>query len=378
MGGSTMYVSQYVSYLVSKKYEVYVVCRKKDKGSSYLKDIGAKLVYIYFPFTLNFTALDELNNSLKKRIIDIIKLIGGFFISLTLLLIYRPGNLIIGEFCEIPVILSSSLFRSRTICFFQTSISRSKIKRFILFKLLKNIDHLVGITDLHTLDVPFKDKVYTVPNSILKTGITSPNILANNLNPDSCRVILFMGGVCKTKGTKLFVEIALELLKLRTDLCFIIAGSFHKHFQTRFSIGESDSEYDYNKEVFNLVGDLIDIKFKFLGEINYINDLLKQSDLLISTNTYPHFSRPIVEAWANKIPVVANEDMFTKYMRHNRESILLIDKFNIEKSAKLIDDLLNNTMSKKKQIIEGYNNYKTFYSQEVANLALDKLFKCSI
>jgi glycosyltransferase involved in cell wall biosynthesis len=375
MGGSTMYVSQYVSYLVSNKYEVYVVCRKKDKGSSFLKDIGAKPVYIYFPFTLNFTALDELNNSLKKILIDIIKLFGGFFISLSLLLIYRPGNLIIGEFCEIPVLLSSSLFRNKTICFFQTTISSNKWKRFILFRLLKNINHLVGITDLHTFDVPYKDKICTVPNFYPNIGISSTNILVDKLNLNGDRVVLFMGGVSKIKGTRQFIEIALELIKLRKDLCFVIAGSFHKSFQTKYGIGENDSEYDYNKDIFDMIGDFIDIKFKFLGEINYTNNVLKHSALFISANTYPHFSRPIVEAWANKVPVVANEDLFTKYMCHDSDSILFIDFLHPDKSAIKINDLLNNTKNIEKQVSEGYCSYRTYYSQEVATLALDKLFK---
>jgi glycosyltransferase involved in cell wall biosynthesis len=375
MGGSTMYVGQYVSYLVSNNHDVFVVCRKKDKGSNYLRNLGAKIIFVKFPFTMNFTAQDETNDSLRKRIIDVIKLFGGFFISLTIILIYRPGKIVIGEFCEIPVLLSASLFRKKTICFFQTSISKRKWKRIILFKLIKNVDQLVGITELHTMEIPYKEKILTVPNcySFLKGNF--PNSVLDQLSMGGEKLVLFMGGVCETKGTRHFIEIALELLKLRTDLCFIIAGSFHRSFKSKHAIGENNSEYNYNKIVFNLIGGLIDIKFKFLGEINYINDVLKRSDLFISTNTYPHFSRPIVEAWANKVPVVANEDLFIKHMCHNKESILLIDISQIDKAAKMINLLLNDKKKSENQIIAGYSNYESYYSKDVANIALDNLFK---
>ena len=271
--------------------------------------------------------------------------------------------------------LSAYLLRKKSICFFQTSISKAKWKRLVLFKLLKRVDQLVGITDLHTIDYPDKVKISTIPNCFSYKGLTSNINLIDQLNLSGNKVVLFMGGICETKGTKNFVEIALELLKLRSDLCFVIAGSYHKSFVTSLSIGENDAEFNYNKDVFDLIGSLIDTKFKFLGEINYVNDVLKQSDILISTNTYPHFSRPIVEAWANNIPVVSNEDVFTKHMCHNRESILLIDINQIEKSAQKINDFLNDQKKIVTHKIEGFNNYKAFYSQEVVNQALEKLFK---
>ena len=374
MGGSTLYISQYVTYLVKNGYRVFVVCRKPDKGSFFLKQIGAIPIYVHFPFALNFTALDEFNNTVKKRIIDFIKLVIGFFLSLYLLLIYKPKIVIIGEFCEIPVLLSASLFRNKTICLFQTSISRTKWKRIILFHLLKSIDHLVGITPLHTTILPFKDKINIVPNILISTNNTSKSIEINNLTVKDSKVIFFMGGISRTKGTHYFVEIALELLKLRNDLCFIIAGNFHKRFKTKLCKGSDNNDFYYNEIIFTRIGDLLDKKFIFLGEIIGITEVLKMSDLLMSTNIYPHFSRPIVEAYANKIPVAANLDTYTKYMCHNKESILLIDNMRTVESARLINVLLNSKMHIEKQIFEGYNNYKKYYSQEVAENALAKLF----
>jgi glycosyltransferase involved in cell wall biosynthesis len=374
MGGSTIYISQYVSYLVSNNYKVYIVCRKRDKGSNYLKDLGANPIYVHFPFALNFTALDEFNNSLKKHIIDIIKLFGGFFLSLSLLLIYRPNIVIIGEFNEIPVLLSSSLFRNKTICLFQTSISKKNWKRFILFKLLKKINHLVGITDLHAEEIPLKDKLLIIPNIYIDFDLRGANNIIENLEIGNNQIILFVGGISRIKGTIHFIKLALELLKLRNDISFIILGRYHKRFKTKYAIGIDDSDFTYNEEIFKIIGNYLDTKFKFLGEVDNVGQIMKQAALLINTNIYPHFSRPIVEAWANKVPVISHEDEFTRNMSHHNDSIKFIEVGKYEKNANVIKDLLNNKIEKDQLIRAGYYNYLNYYSLDSIKEKLHIIF----
>jgi glycosyltransferase involved in cell wall biosynthesis len=375
MGGSTIYISQYVSYLVSNNYKVYIVCRKRDKGSNYLKVLGANLIYVHFPFALNFTALDEFNNSLKKHIIDIIKLFGGFFLSLSLLLIHRPNIVIIGEFNEIPVLLSSSLFRNKTICLFQTSISKRKWKRFILFKLLKKINHLVGITDFHAEEIPYKDKLLIIPNIYIDIDLHGASNAIEDLEIGNNQVILFVGGINRIKGTIDFITLALELLKLRNDICFIILGRFHRRFRTKYAVGIDDSDLTYNEQIFKIIGNHLDTKFKFLGEVDNVVQIMKQADLLINTNIYPHFSRPIVEAWANKVPVISYEDLFTRNMSHYSDSIKFIEEGNYEKNANLINDLLNSKKEKDQLIRAGYDNYLNHYSLDSIKEKLHNIFQ---
>ncbi len=374
LGGSTLYISQYVRYLSNNNYTVYAVCRKKDKGSEYLKSLGAKIINIHFPFTLNFSALDKYNNSIKKKIIDIVKLIGGFIISFFLILIYKPNIVLIGEFIQIPILFSSILQNKKTICLFQTSISNNRIKRKFLFKILKKIDYLVGITDIHIKDIPHVKQAVIIPNIYINEKGLNRNYSFNEMDCFDTKKIVFIGGINKIKGTLEFIKISLELLKLRNDLCFIIIGRFNKSFKTKYAQGNEESDYDYNLQIFELIGDLIDTKFKFLGEIDYVDQVINKCHFLISTNIYPHFSRPIIEAWANKVVVIAYEDIFTKYMEHNMNCIQFIEKDKIIDTTILINALIDNEEKLNNFIKIGFNNYLNHYSYNSIENKLKMLF----
>ena len=372
-GGSTLYLGQYVSYLVKNGYTVFAVCRKKEAGSDYLSSLGAIIKISHFPFALNFTALDIYSDSIKKRLIDCIKLFFGFFIALNFIIKLKVNRVIIGEFCQIPVILASILTKKRTICIFQTSISNSKAKRKVLFFLLKKVQVIIGITKLHVKDLPFEHKTFEVPN------IYAPNKSLNSMNIPfegfgNKKLIVFVGGNSRIKGTIHFVNIALELLKIRNDLRIVIIGRFHRNFNFKYAQGLDDADYKYNRQVVDLIGKHIDNEIFYIGEINNVDCWLRDSELLINTSIYPHFSRPIVEAWASNTLVAAFEDNYTKYMCHNRESILFLTKDNDSISAKAIDNLLNDENTRITMIESGKKTYEEFYSQQVFSNIMEKIF----
>lgn len=379
MGGSTLYIGQYISFLKTANYKVYAICRKKDKGSDYLMSLGAKTIFVHFPFALNFSELDKYNDSLKKRIIDIVKFLGGLIISLFILLRYPAKIVIVGEFNLIPVLISSFLLKKRVICLIQTSISKSKWKQYLIYKLLKRAFRIIGITDIHTVDIPFKKKTKTIPNVFIEQSdkIKSHNPF-DKFEFWGKKVIVFIGGISRIKGSVHFIKIALELMKLRNDLCFIILGNFHKDFQTKYAFGMDNADYNLSMQIFELIGDQIDKSFKFLGEIDYVNAVLKRSDLLISTSVYPHFSRPIVEAWATRVPVVAHEDLFTKHMENGNGCILFIEIEKYKESAIKINDLLNSNRDLTLMKNKGYNNYINNYTKGIFDDMLTEIFSKEI
>jgi len=376
MGGATLYISQYIKYFVTNKYKVIVICRKKDQGSDFLQSLGAKTVFVHFPFAINFSALDKYNDTFKKRVIDIFKFIVGGFFSFFLILSYNCKYIIAGEFIQIPVLISSILLKKEIICLVQTSISRNNLKRKILFKLLKHVRFIIGITELHTRELRFRENIFTVPNAVLKSNTvkTVANI-KDLLNLRNETVFVFFGGISQIKGTIHFIKIAIELLKLEKDICFIILGQFHKNFKTRYAAGTNSSDLKLNEEIFNLIGNDIDSKFKFLGEINYVNDLLKLSCYLVSTNIYPHFSKPIIEAWSNMIPVIAYKDNFTQHMSCNSKSILFLEKGEYKKSALIIKQLIEDHSLQKELIQNGYSNYTSYYTLEASDQKLNAIFR---
>ena len=78
-GGSTLYLSQFVTYLEKNNYQVNCICRKKDYGSEYLKKLGATIYYSHFPLSISFTAAKKHENFNVFRLFkNLIKFLFGF------------------------------------------------------------------------------------------------------------------------------------------------------------------------------------------------------------------------------------------------------------------------------------------------------------
>ena len=138
--------------------------------------------------------------------------------------------------------------------------------------------------------------------------------------PDDAPVALMLGGMNPIKGTAVFVEAALRVLNDRPDAMFLIAGPMvEANFRNRIS-----GRTVYQKRVLLSIPEQLQNKLRFLGVRNDIPALLAATDVLCFPSTVPHFARPIIEASAMRVPVIASDLGGPQELVRHEETGLLI------------------------------------------------------
>lgn len=116
-------------------------------------------------------------------------------------------------------------------------------------------------------------------------------------------VVLMLGGINPIKGTRAFVAAGLEVLRQFPAAVFLVAGAVPDDgFRNRIS-----GQRVYRDLVRSLIPAAMSSSIRFLGVRNDIPKLLAASDILCFPSTVPHFARPVIEASAMGVPVVASD-----------------------------------------------------------------------
>jgi glycosyltransferase involved in cell wall biosynthesis len=121
--------------------------------------------------------------------------------------------------------------------------------------------------------------------------------------PPECPVITLLGGVNPIKGTKEFVEAAVDVLDTHPDAVFLIAGAVpDDSLRNRIN-----GMRVYRNVVFSMIPAARHHAIRFLGMRSDIPSLLAISTVLCFPSTVPHFARPVIEAGAMGVPVIASD-----------------------------------------------------------------------
>jgi glycosyltransferase involved in cell wall biosynthesis len=133
-------------------------------------------------------------------------------------------------------------------------------------------------------------------------------------------VVLMLGGFNPIKGTREFVDAAVSLLETHPDAVFMIAGPIPDP-SIRNRINGLSVYMDGAK---NRIPQRDAHRIRFLGVRSDVPELLAASDILCFPSTVPHFARPVIEASAMGLPVIASDlGGPRELVRHEETGILV-------------------------------------------------------
>jgi glycosyltransferase involved in cell wall biosynthesis len=148
--------------------------------------------------------------------------------------------------------------------------------------------------------------------------------------PRGKKIILMLGGVYSIKGTLDFLISAEIVLAQQDNVFFAVAGKEYMF----------DPAYYEECKRFAAQPHLQD-HVALLGEIHTKTALIGCCDMLVSSNTETHFSRPIIEAWAQKKPIVATDTEHNLSLVENELDGLIVKMGNHREMADAITRLAN-------------------------------------
>lgn len=317
--GSTVSMKYIVKCFIENNYKIYLLTRKPLGETKTFSNMGVNIVpYSSSPWksiALSTHFSDDFKPLSKNWFITWIKNLLRVFIGLYTitrqLIKIKPNLLYINEhnmfYCAVPAkLLNIPAFihiRSKYLSgrFAEKIISRGilafnekiyAISSIEANQLLKYVRKKSGKVEI--LPEFLSDDNFSVPFSQAE--------IRQKLNlPLNKFIVLSLSGIDRLKGTLDYLNCIDTVLRKNNNICFILAGA-----EKKTGAMSEVKEYYYQSDKI-LEKYIAENKIIRLGYCNNVSELLQAADVLVSSLSYSHFSRPVIEAWALKKAIVTSD-----------------------------------------------------------------------
>ena len=113
---------------------------------------------------------------------------------------------------------------------------------------------------------------------------------------------------------------------------------------------------------------------KFVGSVSTITNILQESSFLISPFTVPHFSRPVIEAFAYAKPVITSDVVGMDEIVDDDVNGLIIKNGDSKALAESINTLVNKPELLKEMGENGRRKAIEFYSPKINVLKIENIY----
>jgi glycosyltransferase involved in cell wall biosynthesis len=164
--------------------------------------------------------------------------------------------------------------------------------------------------------------------------------------PSERPVVSYFGFIYPSKGFREFIEAAAQLRDAGLDASYLIVGGAvrgQEFFQTVVgrSLQLADLTRDYESEAKALVEDLgMTEVVRFIPFTQDTANLYQASDVVVAPSQGPELGRPVIEAAASGVPVVASGSRTGGGVVVPGETGLLVEDYTAETLANAVADLL--------------------------------------
>src|SRR5436305_996420 len=164
--------------------------------------------------------------------------------------------------------------------------------------------------------------------------------------PADLPVVSFFGFIYPSKGFREFIEVAAQLRERGIDASYLVVGGAvrgQEFFRT--VVGRSlqlvDLTRDYESEAKDLVHELgLDDVVRFIPFTQDTTNLYQASDVVVAPSQGPELGRPVIEAAASGVPVVASGSRTGGGVVVPGETGVLVPDYGVDSIADAVADLL--------------------------------------
>jgi glycosyltransferase involved in cell wall biosynthesis len=239
---------------------------------------------------------------------------------------------------------------------------RSSLLRYLLSK---TGDKIFAISKMEAEQFPNynkikNDKIFIIREFVDENDFCSISDRKQTLNElnisPSSYVCLSLGGFYVYKGT-IDVLLALKILIDKgEDVVLILIGNDKAARNNKNSyLNKCLNVIDENKMAKNI---------RLVETTSNIAKYLEASDVLISSNSISHFSRPIIEAWAKKKPIIASDLPHIREYVDDEVNGICYKVGDYEELAERIKMLIHNTEFGKKIGENGYRIARNLFDAD--------------
>jgi glycosyltransferase involved in cell wall biosynthesis len=105
--------------------------------------------------------------------------------------------------------------------------------------------------------------------------------------------VLWVANFKRLKQPELFIRLAQEFESIDSRIKFVMVGA------------PASWEHQWQKRVSNLIEKVNNLTYLGAQPLDNVNDLFRESHILINTSLYEGFSNTFIQAWFNEVPVIS-------------------------------------------------------------------------
>lgn len=357
--GSSISMIYLMKEFIKNNFEVYSISNRKKELNNRLTSLGVNVICNKVRLMINTHFSNNKKFYSLSGFLSILNAIKRVFYTLGysfyILKKIKPDYVYINEHVVFHFAFVSKLLKIPSVIHIRSQILKGVfgIRRSLVMRaILKYNEYIFAITELEAkqfsnyLKKNERDKIKVIPefldddnflNNYNKKELLKKYALSGINNT----IILFVGGFSKIKGTLEFIKGICALSKINNNFFVIITGDIN------------EKKY-YNNCVDFIKQNNLEKHFKIIDYCSNINELINVSDILVSFNTCSHFSRPVIEAWAQKKAVLVSDTEHTReYVKDNFNGLLF--KSNNEFTEK-VNILTDNEKLSELLGLNGYND----------------------
>lgn len=364
--GSSVSLAYIIRACLRNNYEIYMLTPKIGENEKYFSDLGVNIINygkglfksanldIHYSYSINWFSVYGIFILIK----NLVKFFYGLFLSCYFQLKVKPDILYINEHVLFHFSICSKFLNSISIIHIRSKFAsnRHSYRSVLIGKLILNFNrYIFNITQIEADQFKSKDGKLSAKVIIVNEFLDSQNFsLKNNLIeiknkysiPANKYVILTLGGVLPIKGT---LDLLTSISKLddKQKFFLLVAGKLYKN--------SSKQNADYYDKCISILNSNLKNNSIVLGEISNSTELISCCNLLVSTSNLSHFSRPIIEAWAQKKSVIASDTEHSQNLIEDHFDGLLYENMNtFDLQNRIVEVMYNPTLNEKL----GENGYR--------------------
>ncbi len=369
-------------YLIEELRENFEVILLSQKPKGILKQISSQLniqcLAIPQIFTLNIHFDNDYNIFTPLGVYSVLLSIKRYFIGYKyakrIFTELKPDLIYLNEYVLLQFASAAKKLEIKTATHIRSQIIKGNFgfrKKLVSKLIAKNCDFIFSISEVEKNQL---SKIARSKTTVIREFLNEENYMAIDKSqiqqklgiPKNKTVVLFLGGIYKIKGSLVFLKAARKIIENSDSILFILAGSQMnntKPNQKYFSECKEFISYNSWNNQFIEIDYNIDAK-------EYIN----ACDILVSANTFSHFARPIIEAWALKKPVICSDTKHNFEIVNDKNNCLVYKKYDESDLAYKILLLNNNGNLREKIGWNGYNNSLDLFNPQKNIKKISEIF----
>ncbi len=321
MSGSSISLKYIIEEFKKQGADVYLFTQKEKEFSKIFASMGVKILSIpgskFKSFALSTHFGDDYEflslNWLLTFIKNIIRIIIGSFTSWKTIRDIKPHLVYLNEHNMFYIAIIAKALGVKTFIHLRSNFIKGKFgisERLISKSIYRFNDFIFAITEVEAKQILKYNTDQLNKVIILPEFLSEDDFICNfNLNqlrqnfslPIDKTIVVSLIGIDRLKGTLEFLKAIDIISQKKKNIYFVLAGEIK-------NTGAIKEVKKYYVECSKLLSkDHVKKNLSVIGYTNKQHELLFASDILVSPFKKSHFSRPIIEAWALKKPVITSD-----------------------------------------------------------------------